>query len=51
MQDHFDSSMELYQQMLDDGIAKECARNVLPMCVPTKMYMSGSVDHGFITLI
>lgn len=43
MQHHFKASMELYQEMLDAGIAKECARNVLPLCVPTKMYMSGSV--------
>ena len=34
--------MELYQQMLDDGIAKECSRFVLPSRVPTKMYMTGS---------
>jgi|TARA_B100001059_G_scaffold145221_1_gene145189 thymidylate synthase (FAD) len=43
MQTLFDSSMALYQQMLERGVAKECARNVLPMCVPTRMYMSGSV--------
>jgi len=43
MQTLFDSATALYQQMLDRGVAKECARNVLPMCVPTKMYMSGSV--------
>ena len=43
MQTLFDSSMALYEQMLERGVAKECARNVLPMCVPTKMYMSGSV--------
>ena len=43
MQTLFDSSMALYQQMLDRGVAKECARNVLPLCVPTRMYMSGSV--------
>ena len=43
MQTLFDSSMALYRQMLDRGVAKECARNVLPMCVPTRMYMSGSV--------
>ena len=43
MQTLFDSAMALYQQMLEGGVAKECARNVLPMCVPTKMYMSGSV--------
>jgi len=38
----FDSSMALYQQMLDRGVAKECARNVLPLCTPTRIYMSGS---------
>ena len=43
MQTLFDSATALYQQMLESGVAKECARNVLPMCVPTKMYMSGSV--------
>ena len=43
MQDHFRDAMALYQTMLDEGIAKECARNVLPLCVPTKIYMSGSV--------
>ena len=43
MQDHFQKGMELYQQMLDDGIAKECSRFVLPLAVPTKMYMTGSI--------
>ena len=38
----FDSSMALYQQMLEAGVAKECARNVLPLCVGTKIYMTGS---------
>lgn len=42
MQTLFDSSMALYQQMLGAGVAKECARNVLPLCTPTKIYMSGS---------
>ena len=42
MQTLFDSSMALYQQMLDAGVAKECARNVLPLCTPTRIYMSGS---------
>mgnify|MGYP002870364895 FL=1 len=42
MQTLFDSSMALYQQMLDRGVAKECARNVLPLCTPTKIYMTGS---------
>jgi thymidylate synthase (FAD) len=39
----FDSAMALYQQMLDKGVAKECARMVLPLAVPTRMYMSGSL--------
>jgi thymidylate synthase (FAD) len=43
MQRHFEEGMKLYQQMLDASIAKECARFVLPLAVPTKMYMTGSV--------
>ena len=43
MQHHFKESMSLYQEMLDSGIAKECARFVLPLAVPTKIYMTGSV--------
>jgi len=38
----FDSSVALYKQMLESGVAKECARMVLPLCTPTKIYMSGS---------
>ena len=43
MQDHFKRGMDLYQAMLDDNIAKECARFVLPLAVPTRLYMTGSV--------
>ena len=43
MQTLFDSSMALYKQMLERGVAKECARFVLPLAVPTKIYMTGSV--------
>ena len=39
---HFDEAMVLYQSMLDAGIAKECARFVLPLATPTRIYMSGS---------
>ena len=39
---HFDEAMVLYQSMLDVGIAKECARFVLPLATPTRIYMSGS---------
>jgi thymidylate synthase ThyX len=34
--------MWLYQQLLDNGIAKECARFVLPLGVQTRIYMTGS---------
>jgi len=43
MQKHFEEGMKLYKQMLDASIAKECARFVLPLAVPTKIYMTGSV--------
>ena len=43
MKAHFDEGMKLYQEMLDRNIAKECARFVLPLAVPTKIYMTGSV--------
>ena len=43
IQKHFAEAMDLYQQMLAKGIAKECSRFVLPLAVPTKIYMSGSV--------
>jgi len=42
MKKHFDEAMVLYQSMLDMGIAKECARFVLPLATPTRLYMSGS---------
>ena len=38
----FSSAKSLYTQMLDAGVAKECARMVLPLCTPTRIYMTGS---------
>ena len=38
----FESSMNLYNRMLDSGVAKECARFVLPLATPTRLYMTGS---------
>tara|TARA_B100001093_G_scaffold324339_1_gene309498 strand:+ start:250 stop:885 length:636 start_codon:yes stop_codon:yes gene_type:complete len=43
MQNHFKDGMKLYKIMLDAGVAKECARFVLPLATPTRLYMSGSV--------
>ena len=38
----FESSMNLYNKMLEQGVAKECARFVLPLATPTRLYMTGS---------
>ena len=38
----FSSAFALNNQMLEEGVAKECARMVLPLCTPTKLYMTGS---------
>ena len=43
MQNHFVDGMKLYKEMLDAGVAKECARFVLPLATPTRIYMTGSV--------
>jgi thymidylate synthase (FAD) len=43
MQRHFVDGMKLYKEMLDAGVAKECARFVLPLATPTRLYMTGSV--------
>jgi len=46
----FSSSYNLYQQMLECGVAKECARFVLPLATPTRLYMTGSL-RSWITYI
>ena len=50
IQDHFAHSMRLYKELLDHGVAKECARFVLPLATPTRIYMSGSC-RSWITYI
>jgi thymidylate synthase (FAD) len=39
----FAETEELYQDMLNAGVAKESARKVLPMNSPTRLYMSGTI--------
>jgi len=39
----YDMSFKLYQEMLQAGVAKECAREVLPLSTPTKLYMNGTL--------
>ena len=40
---HFRESMDLYDYLLDKGVAKECARAVLPLNTVTRLYMSGTI--------
>ena len=42
IQEHFAESMRLYKELLKHDVAKECARFVLPLATPTRIYMSGS---------
>jgi thymidylate synthase (FAD) len=39
----YNQCYDLYQRMLKDGVAKECAREVLPLAAPTKLYMNGTI--------
>ena len=41
--DLFKESQDVYRYLLDMGVAKECARMVLPLAIPTRIYMTGSV--------
>ena len=41
--DLYAASASLYKRLLDDGVAKECAREILPLGTPTRLYMAGSV--------
>ena len=39
----YNESLDLYEYMLHKGVAKECARSILPLGTPTRLYMSGSI--------
>ena len=39
----FAEAEDLYTEMVSKGIAKECAREVLPLAAPTRLYMNGTV--------
>ena len=40
---YFEQGLSLYKYMLDNGVAKESARFILPQATQTRMYMSGSI--------
>jgi thymidylate synthase (FAD) len=42
IQEHFGKAQQLYNRLLNQGVAKECARFVLPLATPTRIYMTGS---------
>ena len=42
IREHFAKAKSIYDGMIADGVAKECARFVLPLATPTRLYMSGS---------
>jgi len=50
IREHFAKAKSIYDGMIADGIAKECARFVLPLATPTRLYMSGSL-RSWITYI
>ncbi|NBT08986.1 MAG: FAD-dependent thymidylate synthase [Chitinophagia bacterium] len=50
IREHFAKSKAIYDGMIADGIAKECARFILPLATPTRLYMSGTL-RSWITYI
>ena len=40
---YYADGMSLYNNLLDNGVAKECARFVLPLACPSRIYMTGSI--------
>jgi thymidylate synthase (FAD) len=43
IREHFAKAKAIYDGMIKDGVAKECARFILPLSTPTRLYMSGTV--------
>lgn len=43
IQEHLDDGLVLYRTLIDHGVAKECARMVLPLATQTTLYMTGNV--------
>lgn len=50
IREHFAKAKALYDQMIAEGIAKECARFILPLATPTRLYMNGTI-RSWITYI
>lgn len=39
----FKHSEQVYRELIMAGVAKECARDVLPMAIPSRLYMNGTL--------
>ena len=50
IKEHFTKAKSIYDGMITDGIAKECARFVLPLAMPTRLYVNGNI-RSWITYI
>ena len=50
IREHFAKGKAIYDGMIADGVAKECARFVLPLATPTRLYMNGTI-RSWITYI
>ena len=47
---HLDSTQELYQKLLDAGVARECARMILPETTETVLIFNGKIRDWITTL-
>ena len=43
VREHLAKGISLYNNLIEDGVAKECARMILPLTTETTMYMKGSI--------
>lgn len=39
----YEDAEHLYREMVSTGVAKECARSILPLSTPTRLYMNGTL--------
>ena len=43
IQQLYHQAFDYYEFLLSKGVAKECARSILPLGTPTRLYMSGTI--------
>lgn len=50
IKNHFNEAIKLYNELIAKGVAKECARAIMPLNTPTRMYASNNI-RGWIHYI